>query len=50
MVRHYVKSSININEGQHPRPKEKIKLISETRPMSHKNFKNTILNVDMQGY
>ena len=49
MVRHYVKSSINIDEGQHSTPKEKINLISETRPV-HIKISKILLHVDIQGY
>ena len=54
MVRHYVKGSININEGQHPTPKENIKLISKTCPVHIKIskilFYMSICKVTKEGF
>ena len=54
MVRHYVKGSININEGQHPTPKENIKLISKTCPVHIKISKTlfymSICKVTKEGF
>ena len=50
MVRQYVKGSININEGQHPTPKENIKLISKTCPVHIILYYMLICKVTKEGF
>ena len=49
MVRHYVKGAINKRRAA-PHTKREYQAYFKNLSCTHKNFKNTMLHVDMQGY